>query len=85
MNDLMKKLEDIGKEYGCELYLPPFNNSNNPFYCVDEIRHNKFKYKNFLVSLIDRGIKVSSHDIDDKIFIEIELTKEEIEGAEYVV
>jgi hypothetical protein len=88
MKDFITNLTNLGIEFECELFLPPFNNSTNPFYKIEEIKDDALKFKDFLVSLRNTGAKFSSHIIDNEAFLEIEINKEEIEeikGVEYVV
>ena len=34
--DDMDILDKVGQQYGINLWLPPFNNSNHPFYSIKE-------------------------------------------------
>lgn len=74
--DTMNRLVKIGDEHGCELLMPPFNNSNNPFYCVKDIRDDHTKFFDFLTAVGDTKVKFGWTKLDG----ESQVNYMEIEG-----
>jgi hypothetical protein len=74
IQDKINKLEDIGKECGCELHLPPLKtlkNSSNPFYVLKTTEASKSSKLVMVLSACGFGHKISFAGI--KQIIEVTL------------
>jgi hypothetical protein len=45
----IQAVDEIGSKYDCPLYLPPFKDTNHPFFKVDELKKDSEDFKSFFV------------------------------------
>jgi len=63
---LIELLDLIGNKHSCELYLPPFNNTDNPFFKVDEIKQDALAFRDFMIDLKSLDVDLKFVEIDGK-------------------
>ena len=65
--EIIDKLDKIGMIYDCELFLPPFNGSNNPFYFIGDIKHKAIPFHDFFKELDKLDISFKYAEIDGEL------------------
>ena len=69
--ETINELDSVAKEYGCEFCMPPFKESINPFFCIEEIKDDIVKIKEFLIAIKRIGVRHTFVKIKNKRYIEI--------------
>jgi len=69
---IISALDKLGNKYGCELQLPPFNDTDNPFFKIDQLKEDAIDFRNFIYDLgkINVSFKLTSVN-GEKEYIEI--------------
>lgn len=67
----MKKLDEISKFWKCELYLPPFLDTCNPFLDVTSISYNPLKISSLQDSVEEINCNHELHFVGKKRLLEI--------------
>jgi hypothetical protein len=65
----MAQLDSIALKHKCELFLPPFQNRNNPFYVI--VKKESHKIKKIMRDIEKNEFNYSKHNIKNKVYIEI--------------
>jgi len=64
--ETIDKLDKIGFTYKCELFLSPFNKSNNPFYYIGDIKNKGVEFRDFFKALDKLDISFKYVEINGK-------------------
>lgn len=67
----INELDRMAQEYGCEFCMPPFKKSINPFFCIEEIKDDIVKIREFLIAIKKIGVRHTFVKIKNKNYIEI--------------
>jgi len=65
------KLDRIGSKYNCGLCLPPLKESVNPFFCIEYLKDDAIKFRDFLIEIKKQGVNHTFLKVRKKHYIEI--------------
>ena len=63
---IISKLDKLGEKHNCELCLPPFNESNNPFFKIDKLKDDAIAFHGFITDLDKVNVKFKFATVNKK-------------------
>lgn len=76
LQDKIDSLNKIGKDFDCELQLPPCGKYKDPFFYIKNIKDDVFKFREFLMEIKKVGVRHKFTEINGKIDYMRMLTEE---------